>query len=332
MTDTANPHDSPLVVCESCAPGKIQPISLETLGLGKELAQHRGGELIVASTADIAEEAAACGANRIYTARPPAGEGYRPEWYVSFVEAACRRCRPAAVIFAHTQLGQDIAPRLSKRLDTSLVTDCVRVDMDDRTIIATKPVQGGIALASYAFDALPAIVTVRRGVGKTSSHSEPHTPEIIELDVPLEHPGTWELLEHVREESAETRLDDAEVVVSGGRGIGGPEGFEMLRQLANALDAALGASRPPCDAGWIASSRQVGITGTTVSPQAYIAVGISGASQHLSGMSDSKKIVAINRDADAHIFNVADYGVVGDYRQVVPPFIDAIREARRSRR
>ncbi len=331
MIHTVSNTDSVLVVCEAYAPGKIEPISLEVLGLGKELAQASGGELIAVVTEDIAEEAAAHGPNRICTARMPPGEGYNPEWQTAFVEQACRRCNAALVIFPHTQFGQDIAPRLSERLRAGLVTDCVRIGSDDKNFVATKPVQGGVALATYSFDVVPAVVTIRRGAGDIPSRGESHAPDIMALDIPLEGTGTWELLEHVREESAETRLDDAEVVVSGGRGIGGVDGFQMLQELADALNAAVGASRPPCDAGWVPPSRQVGITGKTISPQTYIAVGISGASQHLSGMSDSKKIVAINKDADAHIFRVADYGVVGDYRQVVPSFIDAIREAKRAR-
>jgi electron transfer flavoprotein alpha subunit len=319
-----------LVFCESTDSGAPEAISLEVLGLGKKLSQAMGHELAAAATRDISHEAAAHGADRIYIAQAPSGDAYRPAWYVALLEGACQQCNPGAVLFPHTPLGQDIAPRLALRLGTWLVSDAVNIAIQDNRILAQKPVQGGVALATYSFNTSPTIITVRRGVGNVPERDESHAAEMHEIEVASQHADAqWELVERVREETQGIKLEDAKVIVSGGRGIGGAEGFEMLRVLAKELGAAVGASRPPCDAGWIPSSHQVGITGTVVSPELYIAIGISGASQHLSGMGDSKKIVAINKDPDADIFKVADYGVACDYRQVLPALIDTIRENKR---
>lgn len=321
---------SVLVFCESGASGKMTSASLEMLGLGRKLAQAANCELSIAATNDIAEEAGTYGVRCIYTAPPPTSQTYYPEWHVSFVEEACKRCQPAIIIFAHSSLGQDVAPRLSEKLWAGVVTDCVGVSVEQGRFLATKPVQGGVALATFVFNASPAIVTVRRGVGTVPDRLDCNQAKVSEIDVSHAE-ERWETVGRVLEESAASKLEDARVIVSGGRGIGGPEGFEMLRALANTLGAAVGASRPPCDAGWVPSSSQVGITGKTVRPHVYVAIGISGASQHLSGIADSKIIVAINKDADADIFRMADYGIVGDYRLIVPALIDAVNKLNTAR-
>jgi electron transfer flavoprotein alpha subunit len=324
--------DGVLVVCESDSAGTITSLSLEMLGLGRELAGSMGSPLNATAAGDIAGDVSACRPAAVYTAPALTGPAYHPEWHVAFVEEACRRCKPAVVIFPHSPQGQDIAPRLAERLNTGLVTDSVGLRFEEGTLLALKPVQGGVALATYSFHTSPRIVTVRRGIAKAAERDESHMAETIEIDVPSTAGAAWEFVNRFREESGEIKLEDADVVVSGGRGMGGLDGFELLRELAAVLGAAVGASRPPCDAGWISSSHQVGITGTLVAPRVYIAVGISGTSQHLSGMADSKTIVAINKDADADIFTVADYGVVGDYRQVVPALGDAVKEFTRRER
>ncbi len=315
---------SVLVFCEPGPTGEIIAASVEMLGLGKRVAQAMGSELSALATDEMANEVGAYGVSHIYTATPPAGRRYCPEWHVAFVETACNRYDPAAIIFAHTPLGQDIAPRLAERVRGGLVTDCIAISVDRQDLVATKPVQGGVALATYSFNTRPAVVTVRRGVESMPARDESLSATSIKVDIPFETGREWEVMDHVVEESSETKLEDAEVVISGGRGIGGPEGFDMLRKLASALGAAVGASRPACDSGWVPSSSQIGITGKSVSPEVYIAVGISGASQHLSGMGGSKVVVAINNNAEADIFRMADYGIVGDYRSILPPLIDAV--------
>jgi electron transfer flavoprotein alpha subunit len=319
-----------LVFCESTDSGIPEATSLEVLGLGKKLSEAMGYELAAAATNDISCEAAAHGADRIFSAPPPSGNTYPTTWYAALLEQACQRCNPGAVLFAHTPLGQDIAPRLALRLGTWFVSDAVDIAIHDNKILAQKPIQGGVALATYSFNTSPSIITVRRGVGNVPERDESHAAKVDEIEVGSQHLyGQWELVDRVSEETKGIKLEYAKIIVSGGRGIGGTEGFEMLRELAEELGAAVGASRPPCDAGWISPSHQIGITGTVVSPEIYIAVGISGASQHLSGMGNSKKIVAINKDPDAYMFKVSDYGAVCDYKQVLPALINAIRENRR---
>ncbi len=317
---------SGLIVLMEGQGSDVLPTSLEALGLGRELATALGLELVAVTTSELAELVAAYAPDRAYAATPASEQADPAEWYTQLLARACSECDAAAVVLAHTQLGQDVAPRLAARLGGGVVTDAVRVAVEGGGIVAEKPVQGGVALATYAFKSAPAIVTVRRRVGGEAERGGAAT-EVTALEVEPSASGSeWRLVDRIAEESAEVKLEDAEVVVSGGRGMGGPEGFELVSELASLLGGAVGSSRPPCDAGWIASSHQVGITGKVISPGLYVAVGVSGASQHLSGMSDSKKIVAINKDADAEIFRVSDYGVVADYKDALPALIAAVKE------
>jgi electron transfer flavoprotein alpha subunit len=206
------------------------------------------------------------------------------------------------------------------------VSDAISAKIEKGVLQIKKPVQGGAALATYSFNTSPQVITVQRGIGSMPEKTTAGGPQIEKISVSLKDFQTpWRRSERIKAESPEIKLEEAKVIVSGGRGMGGPEGFNLLNELAEVIGAAVGASRPPCDAGWVASSRQVGITGTTVRPEVYFAVGISGASQHLSGMADSKKIIAVNKDPDAEIFRVADLGVVGDYRKVLPAFIARLK-------
>jgi electron transfer flavoprotein alpha subunit len=313
-----------LAFCES-----METSSLEVLGLGKKVSAVMGCELVVVTAKAISHEAAAHGADLVYVTQTVSKEGYRPEWHTAVLEQVCRRCNPEAVIFPHTPLGQDIAPRLAIRLGTWVVSDAIGITVQDNKICVKKPIRGGIAFATYSLNTLPNIITVRRGVGTIPERNESRVADVCEIEIASQHASVpWELIDQVREETKSVRLEDAKVIVSGGRGIGGAEGFELLEELAKELGAAVGASRPPCDAGWVSSSYQVGITGAVVNPDLYIAIGISGASQHLSGMAESKKIMAINKDPEADIFKVADYGLVCDYREALPAFIDTVKMER----
>ncbi len=317
-------NNNVMVFCESDASGNVLPASLEALGLGIDLAKQLGSGVFAATQADLKDQLNAYALDTIYCSAP-AEHVYPIDWWTSFVEAACKECGATSVIFAHTPLGQDIAARLAPRLSTWFVSDAVGVKVQRGKLVAEKPVQGGVALAEYSFNTVPQIVTVRARVGSVPEESGSGSPEIKELDVP-DSGAAWELVERVEEGSSELKVEDAKVVVSGGRGMGGPEGFDMLRDLAGVLEGAVGASRPPCDSGWIPSSHQVGITGKVISPDLYIAVGISGASQHLSGMSDSGKIVAINKDPEAEIFKVSNYGVVGDFKKIFSALVSALKQ------
>lgn len=233
-----------------------------------------------------------------------------------------------------TNEGRDMGPRLSCRLRTGLTADCTAVDYDEETgnIAWTRPTFGGNLLATIMCpDHRPQIGTVRPGVFKKGERNEDNKPEIITEDIHIAAERIRTRLVEVLKDldAGDVNLESAEVIVSGGRGVGGPEGFEPLKELADLLGGAVGASRAAVDAGWIGHVHQVGQTGKTVGPKLYIACGISGAIQHAAGMSGSDVIVAINKDPDAPIFNMADYGVVGDLKLVIPELIKQIKESRK---
>ena len=232
-----------------------------------------------------------------------------------------------------TNVGRDMGPRLSCRLKTGLTADCTAVDYDEETgnIAWTRPTFGGNLLAVIMCPAhRPQIGTVRPGVFKKGERKPENQPEIIReaISVKPERIRT-RLVEVLKEAGAgSVNLENAEIIVSGGRGIGGPKGFELLQELAELLGGEVGASRAAVDSDWIGHVHQVGQTGKTVGPKLYIACGISGAIQHVAGMSGSDTIVAINKDPDAPIFNIADYGIVGDLYTVIPALIREIKESR----
>lgn len=248
---------------------------------------------------------------------------------VHALASLCGSLQPEAVIMAKSDFGANVAPRLAFRLGGGLAQDCLDLVRDPETgrLAVTRPVYGGNALAVYTFPgAGPQVATVRPGAfdaveaGGGGAAVETHSLDGIEDNVRAR------LVEVVKEESEGVRLEDADVVVSGGRGLGGPEPFEQLRELADMLGGAVGASRAACDAGWTDHSYQVGLTGKSVAPRVYISVGISGASQHMAGISGAKNIVAINKDKDANIFKEAKFGVVGDWQSVLPAFIAAVQD------
>ena len=232
-----------------------------------------------------------------------------------------------------TNVGRDMGPRLSCRLKTGLTADCTAVDYDEETgnIAWTRPTFGGNLLAVIMCPAhRPQIGTVRPGVFKKGERKPENQPEIIReaISIKPERIRT-RLVEVLKEAGAgSVNLENAEIIVSGGRGIGGPKGFELLQELADLLGGEVGASRAAVDSDWIGHVHQVGQTGKTVGPKLYIACGISGAIQHVAGMSGSDTIVAINKDPDAPIFNIADYGIVGDLYTVIPALIREIKESR----
>ena len=240
---------------------------------------------------------------------------------------------PSTMMIGATNVGRDMGPRLSCRLKTGLTADCTAVDYDEETgnIAWTRPTFGGNLLAVIMCPAhRPQIGTVRPGVFKKGERKPENQPEIIReaISVKPERIRT-RLVEVLKEAGAgSVNLENAEIIVSGGRGIGGPKGFELLQELADLLGGEVGASRAAVDSDWIGHVHQVGQTGKTVGPKLYIACGISGAIQHVAGMSGSDTIVAINKDPDAPIFNIADYGIVGDLYTVIPALIREIKESR----
>jgi electron transfer flavoprotein alpha subunit len=309
----------------------ISRACLELLSLGRRLADDTSEKLSVVfigpNIRQPAEESIRFGSDRTYILDDPSLPKYNPDSYVSALETLCKHESPGVLLASHTALGQDLFPRLAARLKTGVVTDCVNlaVDRESGAVLMTKPVFGGNALAVYACKSHPQMATVRAGVGGKPECRPNRTGEIIEVEVAHEaRVERTKSIEKIKEKIEGVKLEDAEVVVSGGRGIGGAQGFRQLHELAKLLGGTVGASRPACDMGWMPSSSQVGLTGRIVAPKIYFAVAISGAMQHLTGMSESKHVVAINTDATANIFKFSDYGVVGDYKVILPSLVEKL--------
>lgn len=240
-------------------------------------------------------------------------------------EQVVRRAASAVVLVSADTVGREVAPRLACRLGAALVTECVELSSDGETILARRQVYGGRALATLAVTGRPAVLSVKPR-SMDAPEPAPVAGTVEDVAVDMDAAALRAIVREVRREQAEVGLEDAQIVIGGGRGIGGPEGFAILGELAGALGGAVGSSRPPADSGWVPLSWQIGQTGKTIRPALYIAVAISGATQHVAGVSGSRTIVAINRDPEAPIFSVAHLGIVGDYREVVPALIARVRE------
>ncbi|MCC7366975.1 MAG: electron transfer flavoprotein subunit alpha/FixB family protein [Chloroflexi bacterium] len=320
-----------LIVAET-AEGGLAPISAELLAAAQQLA----GSLGVSTTALLvgsglgaaADELAALGPGSVLVADDDRLADLQPDVVVSTLAAAVAACEPKVVLFGHTSAFRESAVRLAYRLGAAITTDATAVRVEDGTVVLTKPVYGGAAIAEYASDGPLTIATVRPRVYEavTGGGSE---AAIEALTLPADLASRTRVLENVREAaSSGPRLKDAKIVVSGGRGVGGPENWPSVEEAAAALGAAVGATRAVTDAGWVPPTHQVGLTGTTISPDLYVTVAISGAVQHIAGCSGSRNIVAINKDPDANIFRHARFGVVGDYAKVLPAFTRRVKELR----
>jgi electron transfer flavoprotein alpha subunit len=312
---------------------KLLAMAREGLGAGRKLADALGQELaaivIGRNVSDIARQAVAAGAQKVYVSDDPLLQDYQPEAYLDVLEKAVRQIKPGVLILGQTDIGRDLAPRLAFRLGTAATLDCVDLAIDPATkrLQATKPVFGGNALAVFVGDTSPRIVTIRTKAMTAAGPDASRQGEIINLPAGLDASALkTKVLDRVVQEVAGIKIEDAAAVVAGGRGIGGPEGFRQLEELAKLLKGAVGASRPPCDNEWVADTVQVGLTGKIIAPELYIAVAISGSSQHMSGCSGSRTIVAINKDKEANIFRHARFGVVGDWRKVLPAFTARVKE------
>ncbi len=299
--------------------GKIRKPSLEALSIGRKL----GDQLIgVAAERAVAEEAGRYGVSRLFVA--PLG-AYLTEPYTAFMQQAIDQSKPAVVLFGGTSNGRDLAPRLAARLNAGVASDVDRLEMADGKLRARRPVYSGRAFATVDVTSTPAIATTRPNAFPVEEAAGA-APEIVELSVPAESKA--KLLETKAPEAGEMTIAEAGIIVSGGRGLKEAANFSIIRELAHAIGGAVGASRATVDAGWIDHQHQVGQTGRVVSPNVYIACGISGAIQHLAGMSSSKHIIAINKDPEAPIFRIADLGVVGDLFQIVPALTEEVKKAR----
>ncbi len=324
------------VFVETNTDGSAKNVGIELLTPGRQMADKQGGALtavVIGHHTDAAvAEAASHGADKVIVVDGEEYEHYSTDAYTSVLCTLVEKYGPTSMLIGATSNGRDLGPRVSCRLNTGLTADCTALDVDDETgnVMWTRPAFGGNLMATIICpDHRPQLGTVRPGVFKKSEAGEAKA-EIVREDIHVAASDIrTRVLELIQEMNGEeVDLEGAEIIVSGGRGVGGPEGFEPIRALAKELNATVGASRAAVDSGWIAHSHQVGQTGKTVGPKLYIACGISGAIQHLAGMSSSDCIVAINKDPDAPIFNVADYGLVGDLFEVLPVLTEEIKKAR----
>jgi electron transfer flavoprotein alpha subunit len=313
--------------------GKLSSITTELLGCGRRLADELKEDLLCIlagdKLGDAPKQAIAYGANKVYTAEDPLLKEYQTDSYTTVLEKAVKDLSPRVLLFGQTSVGRDLAPRLAFRLGVSLSMDCIELSIDPGTKLLqqTRPVYGGNARATFASELSPQMATVRQKAMSPLAPDESRKGEIAPIKVELDTAKIrTKVLETVKEEVVGVKLEDAQAIVAGGRGIGGPDGFKQLEELAKVLKGAVGASRPPCDNKWVPDTMQIGLTGKIVTPELYIAVGLSGASQHLAGCSGAKNIIAINKDPEANIFKEARFGVVGDWKQVLPAFTEKVKE------
>lgn len=314
--------------------GKIMPVVIELLGEGKKLAKEIGTELCAVlcgnNISELAKELISYGADKVYIADDKELESYRTDAYTIVIYEAITTYKPEIVMLGATHIGRDLGPCLAVKCGTGLTADCTRLEIDpeDKKIKQTRPAFGGNLMATIVCpNHRPQMSTVRPGVMDKASYDENHKGEVVELKVDFKEGDVrTKVLEIVKTVGELVSLTDAEIIVSGGLGLGKPEGFELLKQLAEKMGGTVAASRACVDAGWIDHSYQVGQTGTTVKPRIYIACGISGAIQHLAGMQDSDYIIAINRNESAPIFECADYGIVGDLYQVIPAIMEELNK------
>ena len=306
--------------------GKIRKASLEALSLARKLGGGPAAAVIAGKgVSALAKELGKYGAGTVYLADRDELELYSNKGYVGAVDAATKAANPDAVLIAATSMGKDLAPRYAARHDSSVLADVMDLRVEGDKLVGSRPVYSGKARAEVDCGAAKLqIATTRPNVFPAEAQDGAAEPAVQTLDLGEIAPRAKVVRVEVPE-SKELDVSEADIIVSGGRGIKGPENWPMVRDLQQALHGALGASRAVVDAGWIDHQHQVGQTGKVVSPTLYVAVGISGAIQHLAGMGTSKVIVAINKDAEAPIFKVATYGVVGDLFQIVPEFAKAVR-------
>ena len=312
--------------------GKITPVVIELLGEGRKLADTKGIKLnailLGKDVNGLAEELIAYGAETVYVADDPLLENFTTDGYTKVIVDAVNETKPEIVLIGATNIGRDLAPRIASSLNTGLTADCTKLEIDpeDGKIKQTRPAFGGNIMATIICpDARPQMSTVRPGVMDKAVRNDDNKGNIVPLKYDIKESDIrTKIIEIVKHAVEKVSLTDANIIVSGGLGLQNADGFKLIEELADKLGGVVGSSRAAVDAGWIDKSHQVGQTGTTVKPNLYIACGISGAIQHLAGMKESSIIVAINKDPDAPIFSVADYGIVGDLYKVIPEIISEI--------
>lgn len=315
--------------------GVLTRVARQLVGKARELADTLGAKVVAVllghNVDNLAQELIWYGADEVLVADHPLLEHYRTDAYTKAFASLVQEKKPEIVLFGATHIGRDLAPRVAQRLHTGLTADCTGLDIDEseRLLLQTRPAFGGNIMATIACPRhRPQMATVRPGVMRALPEDKTRTGDITRVEVDLAETDLMtKILEIIKEGKHTVDLEEAKVIVTGGRGLGGPDGFKLIEQLAALLGGAVGASRAAVDAGWISHDHQVGQTGKTVHPELYIACGVSGAIQHQAGMKDAKYIIAINKDPSAPIFQIADFGVVGDLYKVIPALIKEIEAA-----
>ena len=316
--------------------GELQKVSTELLGKARELADDLGQEvyavLLGENIKDKADVLSHHGADKVIVVDHPLLKEYVTEPYAKSSYTIVKKYDPEIVLYGASSIGRDLAPRLEARLHTGLTADCTGLEIDEESKLLrmTRPAFGGNLMATIICeDFRPQMATVRPGVMTPLANDSNRKGEVIVEDVGLTDADmNVKILEVAKDDKKKLDITEANVLVSGGRGIGGPEGFDLLQQLADVMEGEVSTSRATVDAGWIEKDRQVGQTGKTVRPDIYFAIGISGAIQHLAGMEESGLIIAINKNDGAPIFEVADLGIVGDLNKIVPKLIEEYKNAK----
>ncbi|XFA99018.1 electron transfer flavoprotein subunit alpha/FixB family protein [Candidatus Izemoplasma sp. B36] len=314
--------------------GEIQTVSLELLGIGKTLAEKLNVNvnacIVGNNIKNLAKELAYYGANKVYIVENEILENYVNEPYTKALATVINDVKPEIVLVGATSIGRDLAPRVSSRVHTGLTADCTNLDIDPETnnLLMTRPAFGGNLMATIICpNHRPQMSTVRPGVMVQSRRDETLTSEMIDYHINFtDKDMNVQVLERVKEKAKKIRIEDANVLVSAGRGIGSKENMKSLYQLSDMIKGEVSGTRAVVDNGWLDKERQVGQTGKTVRPDLYIAAGISGAIQHVSGMEDSNLIIAINKNPSAPIFEVADVGIVGDATKIIPEVIKELKQ------
>lgn len=321
-----------LIVAE-CTSGQPSPSTLELAAVGRRLADELGQPLsAVLAGKNVTGCDTALGSAGIDLVLIAEESGTGPvslEWTTGAVLTAIERTQAEIVLVTHAAGRRELGASLAYRLNTGVVTDCTKLRLEEGRVVATKPVFGGSALTDQVITGTPQVLTLRPRSFDPAEAPAGRQAQVETLAVPTPDSPAVQVIEEIREETAAgPRLKDAKVVVAGGRGLGGPENWHYVEELAQVLGGAVGATRAVTDAGWISPSFQVGLTGASIAPDLYVTVGISGAVQHVAGISGAKNVVAINKDPEANIFKVARYGAVGDWKQILPAFIARLKELR----
>lgn len=315
--------------------GELGKVAFELLGRGRSLADELGVPLSAAlmgqGVEGLSQQLIAAGADKVYLVQDLRLEKYNTSAYAHAMIKLINSEKPEIVLYGATHIGRDLAPRIAKRLSTGLTADCTKLTIEEETrmLLQTRPAFGGNIMATIMCpDHRPQMSTVRPGIMKPIEPDTSRQGEIINFDARLTDEDVMtRIIEIIKERKQVANLEDAKVIVSGGRGVGGTDGFKTIQALADVLHAEVGGSRVAVEKGWVSKDHQVGQTGKTVRPQLYIACGISGSIQHRAGMQNSDFIIAINKDPSAQIFTVADIGIVGDLFEVIPPLIEELKAA-----